>query len=98
MGNLAPGDIVRYQKLHIHIFRPRVMHQGDLLGRHLQIRILGKIGSLEAGEDLITPTESPYQLPTNLEEADNDVVGSDITREDIAKMWSTEDLLVRGKS
>ena len=41
----------------------------------------------EAGEDLLTPNESPSQL-------NKDVVGDNLTRKCTAKMWSTKDLLV----
>ena len=40
-------------------------------------------------------TESPSQIPTNLEDVGKGAIGSNITREDMAKIWSTEDLLGR---
>ena len=36
-------------------------------GYTCQIRILVKYKNLDAGEDLLTTTKSPYQIPTNLE-------------------------------
>ena len=57
--------------------------------RHLKIRILGQDKILEAGEDLLTANESPYQIPTNLEEVDNYVIVFNLVREDMAKLWST---------
>ena len=67
------------------------------MGRHLKIRILGKDKSLEAGEDLLTPTKRPYQIPTKLEEVVTYVIGYELTREDVVKLWSTEDLLLYDK-
>ena len=53
----------------------------DLLWRDTRkIRILGQEYTLEAGEDPPTPTKIPYQLPTNLEKLDKDVVGDELTR------------------
>ena len=54
---------------------------------------MGQEESLEVGEDLLTSTEIPHQIPTNLEEMDKDAVGSNLMREDMAKIWSTKYLL-----
>ena len=39
-----------------------------------KIRILGQEERLEAGEELLFLTKIPYQLPTNLNEVEKDVV------------------------
>ena len=54
---------------------------------------MGRDNILEVGEDLLTPTEIQSQIPTNLEEEGKYVVGSELTREDMANIWSTKDLL-----
>ena len=51
----------------------------------------------EAGEELLTLTESPYQLTNNLEEVEIFLVEDDITREDMENPWSTEELLGQDK-
>ena len=56
---------------------------------------MGQDKSLEAGDNLINPTDIPSQIPTNLEEADKYAIGSKLTREDMAKLWSTKDILGR---
>ena len=71
------------------IYHPRGAHQGGSLGIHPENCILVQYKILEAVEDLLTPTKSPHQIPTNLEEMYKDAVGADLTREDMA----TEDLL-----
>ena len=38
-------------------------------------------------------TNTPSQIPTNLEEVGKDVVGSEITRKGMAKLCSTRELL-----
>ena len=76
-----------------HICHSRGSHQGVYLGRHAEIRIWGQYNSLEAGKDIITLTNSPYKTPTNLEEVENYVIGVKLMREDMAKLWSTEELL-----
>ena len=48
---------------------------------------------MEEVESLLTPTESPYQIPTNLEELDKYTEESNIVREDMDELWSTENLL-----
>ena len=58
-----------------------------------KILILGQEQCLEAGEDILTPTESPYKLPINLEEAEKYVIVANLMREDMTNMWSKEDLL-----
>ena len=40
---------------------------------------------------------SPPQIHTNLEEVDKYAVGSELTMEDMSKLWSTEELLGRYK-
>ena len=71
-------------------------HQGEFLGKHLEIHILDQDKSLESREDLVTPTDIQYQIPTNLEDVDKDMIGADLMREDMANLWSTKDLLGRG--
>ena len=39
--------------------------------------------TLKAVEDLITTTNRPSQLPTNLKEVDKGVVGAKLTRDDM---------------
>ena len=95
MRRLAPKYIMRYQKGHIHPdFHSKGAHQVGSMGRHLEIYILGQDEILEAGEDLLTPTGIPSQITTNSEEVDKESVGYELTREDMAKLWPTEDLLV----
>ena len=65
----------------------------DSWGYTWKICILGQDKSLEVGEDHLTPTESPSQIPINLDEVYQDAVEFDLTREDMANMWSTKDLL-----
>ena len=48
--------------------------------------------SLEAGEDLLTPTKIPSPIPTNLEEVEKYVVGFELTGKYIARLWSNENL------
>ena len=40
-------------------------------------------------------TKIPSEIPTNLEEVDKDAVGADLTRDNMANMWSTEEMLGR---
>ena len=58
---------------------------------------MGQYKILEAGEDLLTPNKSPSKISTNLNEVGKDAVGADITREEMAKLWSTEELLGQNK-
>ena len=99
MGQLYPRDIMIYQKRS----DPPIF---DTLEEHTKeapwvetwnIRILGQNKSLEAGEDLLTPTRRPSKIPTNLEYADTYAVGNDITIKDMDKLWSTKELLGRDK-
>ena len=95
MGQLPPKDTVRYQK---ESYPPRLTtleeHNKDSPWVDTwKISILGQGESLEAGEDLLTPTKSPYQISTNSEEVDKYAVGDKLTREEMAKLWSTEKLL-----
>ena len=48
---------------------------------------------MEVVEDLLTTTNRPLQLPTNLEESEKDVLGYKIKMEDMAKLWYTKELL-----
>ena len=68
MGNLAPKYIVQYQKgSDPPIFSTlEERTKEDPWGDAWKIRILGQYKSLEAVEDLLTPTNSPSQIPTNL--------------------------------
>ena len=73
MGHLSPKDIVGYQKVSDP---PRFATLEESTkespwGDTWKIRILVQDNILDAGEDLLTPTESPYQIPTNLEEVGN---------------------------
>ena len=63
-----------------HIFYYRGAHQRVSLERDLEIRVLVQYKSLEAGEDLLTPTDIPSQIPTNLEKVDKYVVGYELMR------------------
>ena len=67
------------------------------MGRHLEIPYFGP--RQEPGGRLIppNPTNITHQIPTNLEEADKYAVGAKLTREDMDKLWSTEDILGRDK-
>ena len=58
-----------------------------------KIRIWGQYKILEVVEDLLTLTDSSSQIPTNLEEVETYLTGDNITREDMANLWSTKDLL-----
>ena len=49
-------------------------------------RILGQYKSLKAVEDLLTTTESPSQIPTNMEYVVKYVIGAELTREDMEKL------------
>ena len=85
MGHLSQKDISRYQK---GSYPPRFTTleertKEDTWGNTRQIRILGQDKSLEVEEYLITLTESPYQIPTNLEEVDKNAIAAKIMREDM---------------
>ena len=58
---------------------------------------MGQDKILEAGDNLINPTDIPSQIPTNLEEVEKDVIGAELTREEMAKIFSTEDPLGQDK-
>ena len=49
--------------------------------------------SLGAGGDLLTTTKIPSKISTNLEEVEKYGVGSELTREDMDKLWLTQNLL-----
>ena len=75
-GNLSPKDIVRYQK---ESYTPTLStleerNEEAPWEETYKICILGQDESLEPGEDLISPTKSPSQIPTNLEEVYKDEV------------------------
>ena len=88
MGHLAPGDIAIHQK---GSDSPRfsTLEERRKEDTRREILILGQYKSLESGDDLLTVTDVPSQIPTNLEEVEKDAVGAEITREVMAKMWST---------
>ena len=97
IGHLSPEDIVRY---HMESDQPTFETLEERTneapwGDTRKIRIWGQDGSLEAGKDLLTPNKSPYQIPTKLEEVYKDVIGAKLTKEVMAKLCSTEDLLGR---
>ena len=99
-GHLSPKDILRYHK---GSYQPRLFTLEERTkeapwGDTWKIRlILVQDKILEVGEDLLTPTESPSQIPTNLKEVYKYAIGSDLTRGYMDKLWSTEDLLVQDK-
>ena len=72
MGHLAPRDIVRYQKWSdpSRFATPEEHTKESPWGDTWKTRILGQDKSLEVGEDALTLTNSPSQIPTNLEEVD----------------------------
>ena len=76
MGYLDPGYIVRCQKgSYPPIFANLERHINEATwGDTWKILILGQNESLEAGEDLLTPTKSPSQTPINLEEVDKNMI------------------------
>ena len=82
MGHLSPGDIVRYQKgTDPPIFSTlKDLNKEYSWGNTWKIRILGQYKILEAGEDLLTPPRSPYQLLTNLDWVDKDALLAKLTR------------------
>ena len=58
-----------------------------------KIRIWRQEETLEAGEDILTPTNIPSQLPKNLEVLDKYVLVANIMRDYMAKLWFTNDIL-----
>ena len=97
MGQISPKDILRYQKgsdpTRLATLEERTKEAP--CGVTWKIRILGQDKSLEAGEYLLNPTKSPSRIPTNLEEAEKDAIGADLTRTDMLKLCSTKDLIGR---
>ena len=97
MGQLAPKDILIYQKGS----DPPIFSTQEELTKEApwrdrwKIRILYQDKSLEAGEYLLTLIKSSYQIPTNLEEVEKYTVGNNLMREDMAKLWSTKNLWER---
>ena len=55
----------------------------------MEVIILGRYQCLESGEDFLNSTEIPSKLPNNLKDLEKDVIGSNLTMEDMAKLWST---------
>ena len=68
MRHPSPGYIMRYQKgSYPSIFSNlEECNKEAPWGDTWKIRIWGQYESLEAGEDLLTPADSPSQIPTNL--------------------------------
>ena len=82
MSNLSPKYIVKYQK---GSDTPTFDTIEDYTkeapwGNTWKIRILGQDKGLEAGEDLLIPTKTTSQIPTNLKEVDKYAIISKITR------------------
>ena len=96
-GKTSPKRQSRYQKgSDLPIFATLEEHNKEApWGDTWKILILGQDKSLEVGKDLLTTTKRPSQIPTNLEEVDKYSMGVEITREDMAKLWSTYDILER---
>ena len=95
MGHLDPKYIVRYQK---GSDPPRFATLKERTkeapwGDTCKIWIWGQDNSLGSGEDLLTLTKIPSQIPTNLEEVDKDAVGANLATENMANLWSTDELL-----
>ena len=82
MGPLPPKEIVVYQKGSYRTILATIEERNKEApwGDTWKIRILGHVESLEAGEDLLTPTNTPYQISTHLEGADKDAVGDKLMR------------------
>ena len=96
-GSLDLGDIMKYPKgSDLPIFATlEECTKESPWGDTWNICILGKDQWLKAGEDLLTPTEIPSKIPINLEEVEKDMIISNLTREDMAKLCSTGYLLVQ---
>ena len=88
MGILDLKDIVRYQKGSdppiLATLEERTKEAP--LGVTYKIRILVQYKSLEAGEDLLTPTKIPSQTPTNLDKVEKYMVVAELMREDMDKL------------
>ena len=82
MGHLSPKDIVRYQKVsYPPMFATLEERTKEAPWVYTcKIRVLGQDKRLETGEDLLTPTDSPYKIPTNLEEVGKYMIGDKLTR------------------
>ena len=82
IGHLEPGDNVKYQNVSDQpCFSTLVEHIKEAPWLDTcKIRILGQEMILESGEDFLTLTETPFQLPTSLDELENDMVGYELTR------------------
>ena len=97
MENISSGEIVRSHK---GSDPPRFVTLEENTKEFpwvdtCKIRYLFQDESLEAGKDLLTLTNNPSQIPTNLEEVENEAVGDDLTRDYMENIWSIEDLLGR---
>ena len=95
MEYLSPGNIVKCHTGECqHHFSGLVDHTRESpWGDTWVIRTLGQEDTLEVGEDLITPSESPYQIPTNLEDIVIEVDGADLAMEDVSKLWPTKNIV-----
>ena len=82
MGPLPPKGIVMYHKGSYRTISATIEERNkeDPWGDTWKTKILGQDESLEAGEDLLTPTKIPYQISTHLEGADKDAVGDKLMR------------------
>ena len=49
--------------------------------------------TLDTGEYILTKTDITFQLPTNFEEVEKDVVGANLTRKAMLNLWSTKEIL-----
>ena len=92
MGNLFPWDIIRYQKgPDPPIFSTLEEPNKEASWRDTwKIRIWGQDKILEAGEDLLTLTKNPSQIPTKLDKVDKNAIGADITMEGMSNLCSIE--------
>ena len=99
MGHLVPGYIVGYHKVQYPpIFATFEECTKEASGGDTcKIRILCQEESLYAGKYHLTPTKIPSHHPTNYKYVDKDVVVDELIKEDMSKLCSTEDILVRGK-
>ena len=96
MGCLSPKYIAIHQKGSYPPWFSTLEERAkeDPWGDTWKIQILGQDESLEVVGNLLTPTKSPPQIPTNLGEVRKYAAGSDIMRKKMAKIWSSEYLLV----
>ena len=92
MGHLGPGDIVVYLKgADQSLFATLEDHIKEAFwGDTQKIGIFVQEDTLKVGEDLLTPTNIPYQITNNFDEVYKDVLVAKLVREDMAKLWSTQ--------